>query len=101
LGSVDHALVGNEFDPSDQDGGIHFGNWPVLSLLQPDAIASFEIGGVTYFATANEGDARIVFEDATVKRINSADYTLDPTVFPDAASLDGEQRARSAQRIDD
>ena len=64
LGSIDRSLLGNEFDGSDRDfvgnnnGAINLQNWPVHSLLQPDAIASFEVGGVTYFITANEGDAR-------------------------------------------
>src|SRR5690606_16138369 len=64
LGSIDRSLAGNEFDGSDRDfvdnnnGLINIANWPVSSLLQPDAIASFVVGGVTYFITANEGDAR-------------------------------------------
>ncbi|BBF93624.1 ExeM/NucH family extracellular endonuclease [Blastochloris tepida] len=65
LGYVDFSLPGNEADFSDRDGAgntasISVGNDPVKGLLQPDAIASFEIGGVTYFITANEGDSRIV-----------------------------------------
>jgi DNA-binding beta-propeller fold protein YncE len=64
LGSIDRSLAGNEFDGSDRDGPgdagkINIDNWPVASLLQPDAIATFQIGGVTYFVTANEGDARV------------------------------------------
>lgn len=69
LGSVDFSLPGNEADFSDEDGpgetaSISVGNAPIKSLLQPDAIASFEVGGVTYFITANEGDSRIL-QDAT------------------------------------
>lgn len=64
-GYVDFSLAGNEADFSDRDGGgnaksISVGNAPVKGLLQPDAIASFEIDGATYFITANEGDTRIV-----------------------------------------
>lgn len=64
-GYVDFSLAGNEADFSDRDGGggarvITVGNTPVKGLLQPDAIASFEIDGATYFITANEGDTRIV-----------------------------------------
>ena len=75
LGMIDRSLVGNEFDGSDQDGAgtagsIQIENHPVFSLLQPDAIASFSSGGVTYFVTANEGDARVVFGSA--KRCGSA-----------------------------
>ncbi|MEP9349082.1 ExeM/NucH family extracellular endonuclease [Xanthobacter sp. KR7-225] len=64
-GYVDFSLAGNEADFSDRDGAsngksISVGNAPVNGLLQPDAIASFEIDGTTYFITANEGDTRIV-----------------------------------------
>ena len=70
LGSIDFSLPGNEADFSDEDGpggepAISVGNAPVKGLLQPDAIASFAVGGVTYFVTANEGDSRIV-QDATL-----------------------------------
>lgn len=71
---------GNTLDPSDRDGGINLQNHPVFGLYQPDAIASFEANGQTYYITANEGDARS--EDERI-----ADLTLDPTAFPDAAIL--------------
>lgn len=65
LGAVDFSLLGNEGDFSDRDGAgntpsISVGNSPVFGLLQPDAIVSFQIGGETYFITANEGDSRII-----------------------------------------
>jgi predicted extracellular nuclease/2',3'-cyclic-nucleotide 2'-phosphodiesterase (5'-nucleotidase family) len=83
--------VGNEFDGSDQDGAgtagsIQIENHPVFSLLQPDAIASFASGGVTYFVTANEGDARVVFDSEEV-RLNDASYDLDDAAFPNEAAL--------------
>ncbi len=70
LGYVDFSLPGNEADFSDRDGAgnsasISVGNSPIKGLLQPDAIASFDVGGVTYFITANEGDSRIL-SDATL-----------------------------------
>lgn len=71
---------GNTLDPSDGDGGINLNNFPLYGLYQPDAIASFATNGQTYYITANEGDARD--EDARI-----ADLTLDPTAFPDAATL--------------
>ena len=91
LGMIDRSLVGNEFDCSDQDGAgtagsIQIENHPVFSLLQPDAIASFTSGGVTYFVTANEGDARVVFGSEEV-RLSNASYDLDDTVFPNEADL--------------
>ncbi|GBU17798.1 MULTISPECIES: ExeM/NucH family extracellular endonuclease [Methylobacterium] len=69
LGSVNHSLAGNEFDASDRDGpggtaSIRIGatpaGTPIYGLLQPDALASFSTGGVTYFVTANEGDQRVI-----------------------------------------
>ncbi|WP_376088599.1 ExeM/NucH family extracellular endonuclease [Roseomonas sp. CCTCC AB2023176] len=65
LGAVDFSLTGNEADFSDRDGpggapSISVGNSPVKGLLQPDAIATFSVGGQTYFVTANEGDSRII-----------------------------------------
>ncbi|NES24098.1 MAG: hypothetical protein F6K41_35610, partial [Symploca sp. SIO3E6] len=67
-------------DPSDRDDAINLSNFPVVGLYQPDAIASFEADGQTYYITANEGDARD--EDERV-----ADLTLDPVAFPNAATL--------------
>ena len=74
-----------EFDPlqldaSDEDGGINLQNYPIFGLFQPDAVATYEVGGETFYVTANEGDARD--EDARV-----ADLTLDPTAFPNAEEL--------------
>ncbi|SOB87695.1 Calx-beta domain-containing protein [Sphingomonas guangdongensis] len=96
LGGVDHSLAGNMFDPSDRDGAgstaaINLVNAPVTSLLQPDAIATYTVGGVTYFVTANEGDARALAPNdadvGEVVRLSSAGYVLDPTAFPNAAAL--------------
>jgi hypothetical protein len=62
LGFKNHGLAGNELDASDQDGiNGNFQNWPIRGIYHPDAITSFTIGGVTYLATANEGDSRADF----------------------------------------
>lgn len=58
LGFKDHRLPGNELDASNKDGGIHLRNWPVKGMYLPDAIASYEYSGKTYYVTANEGDSR-------------------------------------------
>ncbi|MDE8652113.1 choice-of-anchor I family protein [Novosphingobium album (ex Liu et al. 2023)] len=91
LGTVDRSLAGNALDTSDRDGGIDIHTAPVFGLLQPDAIASFTIGGATYFVTANEGDARVGsgIEETDIARLKSV--TLDPTAFPDAASLQADE----------
>lgn len=57
LGFKDHMLPGNELDVSNRDG-IRIGNWPVLGMYQPDAIASYEYRGRSFVVTANEGDSR-------------------------------------------
>ncbi|MEO0558932.1 MAG: choice-of-anchor I family protein [Bacteroidota bacterium] len=79
LGFKDHSLGGNGIDPSDRDDAIDIRTVPVYGAFQPDALAAFEHGGTVYLVTANEGDAR---DDARIKSID-----LDPTVFPDAATL--------------
>jgi hypothetical protein len=63
FGYKDHSLPANKLDPSDRDGtgtnpALKIDTWPVLGMYQPDGIGTFEIGGVTYLATANEGDSR-------------------------------------------
>jgi len=82
LGYVDYSLAGNEGDFSDRDGpgndgAINLHNAPIKGLLMPDAIATFEVAGVTYFITANEGDARS--DDSDVERLKDLD--LNDAVF--------------------
>ncbi len=84
-GTTNHSLVGNELDPSDKDG-IKIGNWPLLGLRLPDSIATFDIGGTTYYATANEGDDR-----GEAKRLST--LTLDATRFPTGATLKADSAA--------
>ncbi len=77
---------GNTLDVSDRDGGINLQNWPVLGMYQPDAIVAYETAdGLTYFVTANEGEARDNSSFSETLRI--ADLTLDAVVFPDAETL--------------
>ncbi|MFK0735136.1 MAG: choice-of-anchor I family protein, partial [Gloeotrichia echinulata HAB0833] len=106
LGFKNHNLAGNGLDASDRDvngsssggGKINIQNWPVLGMYQPDAISSFQIGGKTYYITANEGDSRVrptannivpgqgeggIFNEET----RVASVKLDPTAFPNAATL--------------
>jgi hypothetical protein len=85
LGTKDHALAGNALDPSDRDGGIHIGSWPVKGLYQPDAVAAYAVKGKSYVVTANEGDTRdyaCFGEEARVSTL-----TLAPSAFPNAAAL--------------
>jgi len=88
LGTKDHAVAGNELDPSDRDGGIHLGSWPVRGFYLPDAIASYRVAGRTFLVTANEGDARDYDGFSEEERVK--DLALDPTAFPAAASLQAD-----------
>jgi hypothetical protein len=79
----------NTLDASNEDGDINMQNWPVLGTYQPDAIASYEVDGMTYIVTANEGDSRDYDGFSEEERI--ADVTLDPVRFPEAAMLQQEE----------
>ena len=86
LGFKDHSdnKPENGIDASDRDDAINIANWPVFGMYMPDGIASYSVGGQTYYVTANEGDARD--EDERVKNL-----TLDPIAFPDAADLQEDE----------
>jgi hypothetical protein len=92
LGKKNYAV--GSYDFSDRDGPgatqmINFVNGrPVFGLYMPDAIAAYNFGGQTYYVTANEGDDRNDFltPDETTT-VGNASYVLDPTVFPNAATL--------------
>ncbi len=87
LGLKDYSLDGNTIDTSDETDFINHANWPIKGMYMPDAIASYDIGGITYLVTANEGDAREydAYEEET--KISDNSYILDPTVFPNADLL--------------
>jgi uncharacterized protein len=92
LGLKNHNLAGNGLDASDQDGPggtklINIQTWPIYGMYMPDAIASFKIGGATYYITANEGDSRAYTGYTEEVRVGAASYVLDPTVFPNASTL--------------
>jgi hypothetical protein len=82
------SFEGGQIDASNRDDGINFANWPVHGLFMPDAIATFESGGMPYIISANEGDAR-EYEGTPgyigIERVG--DLTLDENAFPDAATL--------------
>jgi hypothetical protein len=59
-------------------------------MYQPDAIASYRVGNQGYLVTANEGDSRSGEDFAGFNEevsVGSSSYVLDPTVFPNAATL--------------
>lgn len=88
LGFKDHSLPGNELDVNNDDGAINIANWPVFGMYQPDAIATFEIDGVVYYLTANEGDTREY--DGYSEEGEVGEFTLDAEAFPNAAELQAE-----------
>ncbi len=85
LGFKDHSQTGNGLDPSNEDNGININTYPFLGQYQPDAITTYTVGGTTYIVTANEGDSRDYDGFSEEDRLD--DLTLDPTAFPNAATL--------------
>ena len=82
LGFKNYNLEANAVDPSDRDGVILPGAWPVKGMYEPDAIAVLEDHGFPYLFTANEGDQREWAGFNETRRVK--DISLDPTAFPDA-----------------
>ena len=83
-GTVDRSAVGIDASNRDEDDDLEtYDN--VIGLNEPDTIATFAIHMDNYFITANEGDAReydCIDDDDRAKDLN-----LDPSVFPNAATL--------------
>lgn len=86
--------TGLQLDVSDRDGA---GGTAAIKLItdshlfgmyMPDAIASYQAGGKTYYVMANEGDDRDDFltPDETI-RVGSSAYDLDNALFPNEAAL--------------
>ncbi|CAL93079.1 choice-of-anchor I domain-containing protein [Azoarcus olearius] len=72
-------------DASDKDNVVNIRNWPLRGMYQPDAIASYTVGGQRYLVTANEGDARDYpgfAEEARAKSLK-ASYPNLPEVADD------------------
>lgn len=94
LGLKNHSLTGKGLDASDRDlapaftaGTINIQTWPVYGMYQPDAISGFTAGGNRYYITANEGDSRDYTGFSEEVRVGAGAYVLDPTAFPNAATL--------------
>lgn len=85
FGFKDHSCEANAFDASNDDDAINLATYNVLGMFQPDAVVTYQAGGKTYLLTANEGDARDY--DGFSEEVRVRDLTLDPTVYPDAATL--------------
>jgi DNA-binding beta-propeller fold protein YncE len=89
LGFKNHSRAGRGLDGGRDDGANAIRTWPVRGMYQPDAIASFKHKDDTYLVTANEGDVREYsgLNDAGAESVEIEDITLDPTAFPDAATI--------------
>ncbi|WMX12867.1 choice-of-anchor I family protein [Aureispira sp. CCB-E] len=88
LGFKDHSVVGNGFDATNTDGIINILTQNVKGVYQPDAIAAYSVGGMTYFVSANEGDGRDYGGYSSETRIKN--LTLDSMAFPTANILQGD-----------
>lgn len=86
LGYKDNSIAGNGLDVSDRDDEINITTYDNLfAMYQPDAINVYEVEGITYLLTANEGSNRNY--DGYSEEFRIKDLTLDPEAFPDAATL--------------
>ena len=86
----DHSLPENSLDVSDETDFIFDASWPIFGMPMPDGMDSFNIGGVNYLITANEGDARDYDTYSEERKLDDSDYVLDPTAFPNADLLELE-----------
>ena len=91
LGLKDFSLTENTFDASDETDFIFMANWPVKGMYMPDAIAYYELNGIGYVVTANEGDAREYDAFEEEAKVGDSDYVLDPIAFPNADLLKLEE----------
>ena len=84
LGFKDYSTL--SLDLSDKDGGVNFQSWDnVKGMYQPDAMTSFVASdGITYYVSANEGDARDY--DGYSEEERADDLNLDATAFPNGVS---------------
>ncbi|MBC3012784.1 choice-of-anchor I family protein [Staphylococcus haemolyticus] len=79
----DHSLAQNAMDVSDEDGKSELRRAPVLGLLQPDGIDTYDYNGETYLLIANEGDSQDYegySEEKRVKKLKD-DIQLDARCY--------------------
>lgn len=85
LGTKDFSLANNAIDPTNTGNVISLGTWPVKSFFLPDGLAYFQVNNKNYLISADEGDAREYAAFVEQERI--AALSLDPTAFPNGATL--------------
>jgi len=77
------------FDASNRDDEINITQHPTLGMFMPDAIDSYQVDGVNYIVTANEGDARDYDGYSEEERVK--DLTLNPAYYPNAINLQEDE----------
>lgn len=77
------------FDASNRDNQINITQHPTLGMFMPDAITSYQVDGLNYILTANEGDARDYDGYSEEERVK--DLTLNPTYYPNAGALQEDE----------
>jgi len=77
------------YDASNRDGVINIAPNPTLGLFMPDAIDSYEVNGVNYIVTANEGDARDY--DGYSEEVRVKDLNLNMDYYPEATELQADE----------
>lgn len=87
LGFKNHMLEVNAMDPSDQNSGADFKNYPVKGMYEPDGICVLDYNGNPLLFTANEGDSREYTTYVENVRLSSSNYKLDPTAYPNGPFL--------------
>ncbi len=86
LGLQDYSQESNSVDLV-EDGGYAASTYPnTYGVRMPDGISAFEINGITYIATANEGDAREWGDFSNEAKENIAD--VNGVVAEDVRVLD-------------
>ncbi len=90
FGLKDHSLPENTLDVSNETDFIFDASWPIKGMYMPDGIATYNMSGINYLVTANEGDAREYNAFEEERNISDADYILDPAVFQNIEILELE-----------
>ncbi|XQY90192.1 choice-of-anchor I family protein [Metabacillus sp. HB246100] len=83
LGYKDYSITENQLDASNKDDEINIQNWPVLSMYQPDGLASYTVDNKTYILSANEGDSQNYKGFSEEERVNDLkdNYELNADLF--------------------
>lgn len=68
-------------DAENNSDEINIASYPFKGFYMPDAISSYEVAGVPYLVTANEGDAREYAALTEESRLGDSDYMLDSLTF--------------------